>query len=300
MVPLDVSRRSFLQTTSVALAGATPLMAGLVNAESAEAARPLLAYVGTFSSPLRDVLATQVDRPPGNGRGIHRFTVNRTTGELTPAGVHEMTTSPTCLVLNAGGAFLYCTNETDQTGGDKQGTVSALAVDRADGTLKLLGTARSGGAGPTYVSVHPSGRFVLVANYFGGSVAVLPIRTDGSLGEVADIKIDTGQISRAARSMRRRAASPSVGTIGRTPIKSRPIRRDGSCSTSTWAWTKSLSGSSTPSGACSPRLGRRQSRCRRATGRGISAFTRTAAGSTRFKKKVQPSCCLISRPQPVG
>ena len=48
---------------------------------------PLMAYVGTFSSPLRDTLPTQVDLPPGNGRGIHHFTVDRATGSLTPAGV---------------------------------------------------------------------------------------------------------------------------------------------------------------------------------------------------------------------
>ena len=53
---------------------------------------------------------------------------------------------------------------------------------------------RSGGAGPTYVSVHPGGRHLLVANYFGGSVAVLPILADGRLGEVSDVKVDAGTI----------------------------------------------------------------------------------------------------------
>jgi 6-phosphogluconolactonase (cycloisomerase 2 family) len=47
------------------------------------------------------------------------------------------------------------------------GTVSAFAINRADGPLKLLNTVRSRGAGPTYVCAHPSGRFLLVANYFG-------------------------------------------------------------------------------------------------------------------------------------
>jgi hypothetical protein len=72
MTPLDRSRRSFLRT-SVALAGTTPLIAGSLQARSDEAGGPLIAYVGTFSSPLRDVLPTQVDLPPGNGRGIHLF-----------------------------------------------------------------------------------------------------------------------------------------------------------------------------------------------------------------------------------
>src|SRR5262249_44673698 len=147
-----------------------------------------------FSSPLRDVLPTQVDLPPGNGRGIHLFRVDRATGAMTPAGIHEMVTSPSCLVSNAAGNRLYSANETDRVGDDNEGTVSAFAIDRADGHLTLLNTVRSGGAGPTYVSVHPSGRFVLVANYFGGSVAVLPILPDGRLGDATDIKKDAGKI----------------------------------------------------------------------------------------------------------
>ena len=63
--------------------------------------------------------------------------------------------------------------------------------------MTSLNTVRSGGAGPTYVSIHPSGRFLLVANYFGGSVAVLPILHDGRLGNAADIKIDAGTIGPA-------------------------------------------------------------------------------------------------------
>jgi 6-phosphogluconolactonase (cycloisomerase 2 family) len=193
MTPLDRSRRSFLKT-SVALAGATPLRERLLPAQSGQAAGPLLAYVGTFSSPLRDVLPTQVDLPPGNGRGIHLLHVNRATGAMTPAAIHEMGTSPSCLALNTSGTRLYSANETDRVGQDKQGTVSAFAIQRADGTLKLLNTVRSGGAGPTFVSVHPSGRFVLAANYFGGSVAVLPILADGRLGAATDIKNDAGKI----------------------------------------------------------------------------------------------------------
>ena len=151
MTPLDNSRRSFLKT-SVALAGTTVLTEGLLQAHSGEAAGPLVAYVGTFSSPLRDVLRTQVD------------------------------------------LRLYSANETDRVGDDKEGTVSAFAINRADGKLDLLNTVGSGGAGPTFVSVHPSGRFVLVANYFGGSVAVLPILAEGRLGVATDVKKDVGEI----------------------------------------------------------------------------------------------------------
>jgi len=166
----------------------------LVQPRWAAAAEPLIAYVGTFSSPLQDVLPTQVDLPPGNGRGIHIFEVDRATGAMAPAGIVEMGTSPSCLALNAEGTRLYSANETDRSGEDKQGTISAFAVSRTGGKLELLNTVRSGGAGPTYVSIHPNGRFLLVANYFGGSVSVLPILADGRLGEATDIKNDTGQV----------------------------------------------------------------------------------------------------------
>src|SRR6185369_2012979 len=124
----------------------------------------LMAYVGTFSSPLHNVKPTQVDLPPGNGRGIHLFQVDRATGALSPSGVVEMATSPSCLVVNAAGTRLYSTNETDKMEDGVSGSVSAFAIDRATGKLTLLNTVSSGGAGPTNASIHPSGKFLLVAN----------------------------------------------------------------------------------------------------------------------------------------
>ncbi len=188
-----VSRRSFLKASAV-LAGSAPLWTAVTKGNSAGGDAPLMAYVGTFSSPLRDMLPTQVDLPPGNGRGIHLYQVDRVTGAMTPSGVYELGTSPSCLALDAARARLYSANETDRVGEDHQGTVSAFAINRADGGLTLLNTVRSGGAGPTYVSIHPSGRFVLVANYFGGSVAVLPILPDGRLGAATDFKQDLGTV----------------------------------------------------------------------------------------------------------
>jgi 6-phosphogluconolactonase len=209
MIPTDRSRRSFLKTV-VAAVGSAPLAESVTRAEAEAAAGPMMAYVGTFSSPLRDVLPTQVDLPPGNGRGIHLFRVDRTSGAMAPTGIHEMGTSPSCLVLNASGTCLYSANETARVGENKEGTVSAFAIDRADGTLTALNSVASGGAGPTYVSVHPSGRFLLVANYFGGSVAVLPILADGRLGAPSDIKNDAGKLGPT------RAANAPPGSFARS------------------------------------------------------------------------------------
>lgn len=177
-------------TAFVALALATESSPAQENEK-----RPsLIGYVGTFSSPLSDVLPTQVDLPPGNGRGIHVFRVDRESGAMAATSVYPSGTSPSCLVLNGSGTRLYSANETDRMGDMKFGSISSFSIDRSNGELTLMNTVSSGGAGPTYVSLHPSGKFLFVANYFGGSVAVLPVLSDGRLGEPTDIKKDEGEI----------------------------------------------------------------------------------------------------------
>ena len=131
--PPGVSRRSFLKASAL-LAGSAPL-SGVIEAQPSGGKAPLMAYVGTFSSPLRDVLPTQVDLPPGNGRGIHLFQVDRATGAMTPSGVYELGTSPSCLALNAAGTRLYSPTRRTGVGEGKEGTVSAFAINRADGQL---------------------------------------------------------------------------------------------------------------------------------------------------------------------
>ncbi len=188
MLPHLHSRRSFLAISSALLASSW------LDEAAAEPGGPLIAYVGTYTSPLQNMRATQVDLPPGNGRGIHLFEVDRATGAMQPYGLVEMGTSPSCLALNPAKTHLYSGNETERVGDNESGTVSAFAINPANGQLKLLNTVASGGKGPAHLSVHPSGKFVLVANYFGGTVAVLPIQPDGSLGEATDLKKDEGTV----------------------------------------------------------------------------------------------------------
>ena len=188
-------RRAFLRTLTTLASGALVIASPQVlQAQVNDTERPLIAYVGTYTSPLKNVLSTQVDLPPGNGRGIHLFQVDRDTGAMTPCGLHEMGTSPSALAFNADQTRLYSANETERIGKNEAGSISAFAIDRTDGTLKLLNSVSSGGKGPAHLSVHPSGKFVLAANYFGGSVVVLPIRPDGSLGPASDFKKDEGKI----------------------------------------------------------------------------------------------------------
>ncbi len=179
---------------AAALAVASAALTPLFGAQSDATKGPLLAYVGTFSSAPTDAPPGKVDLPPGNGKGIHVFRVDRTTGALTPAGIFPLTTSPTGLTINAAGDRLYSTNATDLVDGTDAGSVSAFAINRTDGQLTHLNKVNAGGAGPTHVSIHPSGKFAFVANYPGGSVAVLPILADGRLGAASDIKKHVGTV----------------------------------------------------------------------------------------------------------
>jgi 6-phosphogluconolactonase (cycloisomerase 2 family) len=93
--------------------------------------------------------------------------------------------SPAWIALSPDKHFLYANAEIGDYEG-KTGSVSAFAVDAGSGSLKPLNTVSSGAAGPAYIEIDRTGKFALVANYSGGSFAVIHIRADGSLGELAD------------------------------------------------------------------------------------------------------------------
>jgi 6-phosphogluconolactonase (cycloisomerase 2 family) len=109
-------------------------------------------------------------------------------GTLTQRDVFKDGTNPSWLALNKARTHLYAANETEA------GAVSAFSINAGNGELTLLNRASSGGAGPAHLSLHPSGKHVLVANYAGGSVAVLPISEDGQVGEPSDIHKDEGSV----------------------------------------------------------------------------------------------------------
>jgi 6-phosphogluconolactonase (cycloisomerase 2 family) len=117
-----------------------------------------------------------------------------TTGLLTQVGLFEDGSNPSWLAFDPSRNHLYAANETSNFDGTHSGAVTAYAVDRMSGRLDRLNTVSSQGAGPAHLSVHPSGKYVFVANYYGGTFAVLPILRDGRLGSATDVKRDTGPI----------------------------------------------------------------------------------------------------------
>src|SRR5687768_9600865 len=173
MPSLSLSRRDLLRAAAASVAFAVPAQAAR--------ARSLLAYVGT-STP--------------SGQGIHTFRVDSGTGRMTPLAVTPAVNA-SWLALHPSKRVLYAVSEIGNLKGKGTGGVNAFAVDASDGGLTLLNTVSSGGAGPTHLSVDPSGRHLLVANYAGGSVAVLPISGDGSLGAATDVVADVSACSPA-------------------------------------------------------------------------------------------------------
>lgn len=184
------SRRTFIRSGASVIAAA-PLFANARQTTDSRHTGPLLAYIGTYSSPQGP------EGSKGRGSGIYLFEMNRSTGALSQRALFENDSNPSWLALHPSKTHLYSGNETATYKGASSGSVSAYSVDRSNGRLTLLNTVASGGAGPAYVSVHPAGKYVFVANYAGGSVAVLPIQENGELGEATDVKHDRGAIGPA-------------------------------------------------------------------------------------------------------
>ena len=130
----------------------------------------------------------------GRGQGIYVFEMNPATGALIQRELIRRDTNPSFMAFDAARQHLYCVDWIATYQGANSGSVSAYTVDRASGHLTLLNRVSSQGANPTHLSIHPSGKFVLVASYFGGTVAVLPILAGGQLGPATDVVHDQGTV----------------------------------------------------------------------------------------------------------
>jgi 6-phosphogluconolactonase len=156
----NFSRRRFLQLGSV----------GLLS--TLETASPeLRLYVGTYTS--------------STSEGIYVYRMDRLTGALRRTSVTK-SENPSFLAVDPSKSFLYAVNETST------GAVSAFKIDRQTFELELLNQQPSSGGDPCHLVVDDRGKSLLLANYTGGNVAVLPIRGDGSLGPASDVEQHEG------------------------------------------------------------------------------------------------------------
>jgi 6-phosphogluconolactonase len=119
----------------------------------------------------------------GKSKGIYRFTMDLNSGELTGGELVAETVHPSFLAIHPNHRFLYSVSEISDFAGKHSGAVSAFALDPANGKLSPLNSQPSGGDGPCHLVVDRAGKHVLVANYGGGNASVLPIGSDGRLGQ---------------------------------------------------------------------------------------------------------------------
>jgi 6-phosphogluconolactonase (cycloisomerase 2 family) len=181
-----VSRRDFLRSAAAAaLANATLGMAQ--NAAHSVVRRRTIAYVGTYTGEVG---------AGSNGEGIYRFEMDSTSGKLARQTLVAKTPDPSWIAIHPSKKYLFAANEISDFSGSS-GSVSAFAIDAASGDLAALNIVSSEGAGPCYLSTDPSGRYVFVANYGGGSIAVLPVLGGGLLGTATDIHVDNGSLGEA-------------------------------------------------------------------------------------------------------
>ena len=162
--------RPFALVTLAALAASAAVVAA--------AGEPVTLYVGTYTD--------------GTSRGIYRLTFDPATGTMSEPVLAVETKNPSFLALHPSGRFLYAAGEIGSFQGARTGAVSAFSIDPKTGDLALLNQQASEGTGPCHLVVDRTGRNVLVANYGGGTVAVLPIEADGRLKPASSVRVHEG------------------------------------------------------------------------------------------------------------
>ena len=169
---MKITRRVF--AFFLVLCAPLALFSSAQSSEKSVARGQYLVYVGTYTTKTES-------------KGIYAYEFDSATGKLTPKGVAAETPDPSWVAVHRSGKFLYAANEAG-----KASTVSAFAIDAKNGKLTILNQLPSLGEDPCYLSFDKTGKYVLVANYSSGTIAVFPILADGRLGEHTAMLKDQG------------------------------------------------------------------------------------------------------------
>ena len=173
---------------------------------------PILAMSATADAEKGEYLLFVGTYTANESKGIYAYRFAPAFNKLTPLGLVAETPNPSFLTIDSTGHFLYAVNELEKYREESSGSVSAFAIDRKSGRLLPLNEVSSQGTDPCYVSMDQSGKYVLVANYGSGSVAVFPVLKDGGLGKASAFVQHTG-----SGPDRERQEGPHAHWIGVTP-----------------------------------------------------------------------------------
>lgn len=164
-----------------------PIIAGLVFSSTTQkvAAEEPLVFISAFA--------------PGDKGAIHAYQLNPETGELKLVQRTTDVEHPFFLAVSPDNKYLYSIHAPGKFGGKENEFVAAYKLLDRTGKLKLLNRQSSLGTASCYLDIDQSGKAVVVANYTTGSVASLPVKEDGSLGEAASFIQHTGSSVNPAR-----------------------------------------------------------------------------------------------------
>ena len=135
----------------------------------------MFAYAGSYTTEKRH----------GRGAGITVWAIDEGSGEWSPLQTQGDLVNPSFLALDQGRRVLYAAH------GDED-YATAFAIDEATGRLAPLNRQSTGGKNGVHLAIDATNRFLVVGNYAAGTVAVLPIASDGSLEPLSDLVTLTG------------------------------------------------------------------------------------------------------------
>ena len=129
----------------------------------------------------------------GTGEGVYEYSLNLNTGALSYVCKSPRSINPTYLIVHPDKNYLYAVNETGGTNQNPTGTVSAFRIDTAHRQLIFVNSVSSQGLSPCYLSFNKDGKFVMVANYASGTVALLPLDRNFRLHEAVSVDRHIGK-----------------------------------------------------------------------------------------------------------
>ncbi len=133
-------------------------------------------FVGTYTS--------------GASKGIYVYDYNSKTGKAAWLSNTDSSSNPSFLAIAPNGKFIYTVNEVSRK---QAGLISAYSFDAKTGKLQFINQTSSGSENPCHISISKNGRWVLTANYSGGSLAALPVNADGSIAAFTQHIVHTGK-----------------------------------------------------------------------------------------------------------